>query len=238
MPPPPLTHSNFKILDLGAGEGFFTKMIYEILESKNLNPKDHIVAIDINNEKYKFDNIPCEFGDFNQGLEYNNQSFYCVISMEVIEHLENPFAYIKEMSRILENQGILILTTPNISNLTSRIQYFFHGTYPLFNYLPIKDEFLKGCNQHINPLSLIYLAFILKYNGFKLEVTTDKFKKGSIFCYYLLKPLFYFLKKSMQKKLQKNENVIYWDNLDIIPLMYSKEILCGRTLIIKATKQS
>ncbi len=31
-------------------------------------------------------------------------------------------------------------------------------------------------------------------------------------------------------------NEIYEENKDIIPLMYSKTILCGRTLIIKAIK--
>ncbi|MDE6958274.1 MAG: class I SAM-dependent methyltransferase [Helicobacter apodemus] len=238
LPPPPQNiDNNFQILDLGAGKGFFTKIIYTILEQKGFTPQKHLKACDCNLKEYAFNEfIPCEFGDFNQGLKYEDDSFYCVISMEVIEHLEDPFKYLRETARIISKGGFLLLTTPNILNLASRVRYFFNGTYQLFGFLPQDPLLFRGCYQHINPLSLVYLSFILKKNNFRLEVTTDRFKKSSLFLYYITKPFFLLAKFQTIKRLQNKEKQLYEENKDIIPLMYSKTILCGRTLIIKAIK--
>ncbi|RMF90669.1 MAG: class I SAM-dependent methyltransferase, partial [Nitrospinota bacterium] len=52
--------------------------------------------------------------NLNCGLPFADSAFDYVASVEGIEHLENPAAFLRECSRVLRPQGKLLLTTPNI----------------------------------------------------------------------------------------------------------------------------
>ena len=47
-------------------------------------------------------------------LPLREESFDCVIFMEVIEHLTHPFRALSEIRRVLVKGGRLVLTTPNM----------------------------------------------------------------------------------------------------------------------------
>ena len=46
-------------------------------------------------------------------LEFPNQSFDCVISFQVIEHIRRDVDFVREISRVLRPGGRFIVTTPN-----------------------------------------------------------------------------------------------------------------------------
>jgi ubiquinone/menaquinone biosynthesis C-methylase UbiE len=48
-----------------------------------------------------------------ENLAFSNQSFDAIISIEVIEHVSNPISYLKEANRVLKDDGLFMLTTPN-----------------------------------------------------------------------------------------------------------------------------
>jgi len=50
-------------------------------------------------------------------LPFKDGSFNIILSKHVVEHLENPYNAISEISRLLAKGGILILATPNLSSL-------------------------------------------------------------------------------------------------------------------------
>ena len=52
-----------------------------------------------------------------QALPYSNLSFGVVIIKHIVEHLPDPNQAIREIGRILEPDGILILATPNLDSL-------------------------------------------------------------------------------------------------------------------------
>jgi len=54
--------------------------------------------------------------------------FDVITSVEVIEHLENPFAFLRGISRLLNENGIAIVTTPNVDNAAGRLKFFLSGT--------------------------------------------------------------------------------------------------------------
>lgn len=45
-------------------------------------------------------------------LSFYDKKFDCIFMLEVLEHVQNPFQAIKEISRILEKDGHVILSTP------------------------------------------------------------------------------------------------------------------------------
>jgi 2-polyprenyl-3-methyl-5-hydroxy-6-metoxy-1,4-benzoquinol methylase len=61
-----------------------------------------------------------------------DDSFDAIISTEVIEHLENPRAMIREFWRLLKPGGKVILTTPNQESLRSLLALLFSGHYAAF----------------------------------------------------------------------------------------------------------
>lgn len=110
------------ILDIATGKGYLVKM----LEQVGFN---NIHAADIHPDQFAFD--PDQYHltrvDANQPLPYADESFDVVITSETVEHLANPLQFIHEITRILKPNGRLILSTPNVQTIFSRIYYLFTG---------------------------------------------------------------------------------------------------------------
>src|SRR5258708_8518450 len=62
-------------------------------------------------------------------LELEEKSFDAVFCAEGMEHLENNFFFLREICRILKPGGVLLLTTPNIAALRSRMRFFGSGFF-------------------------------------------------------------------------------------------------------------
>lgn len=224
------------ILDLGAGEGFFTRLLYDRMATEGLDPERNLVASDIAPADYLFEKIPCQYGDFNAGLPYEDASFDRVCSIEVIEHLEDQFKYLREIRRILKPSGALILTTPNILNINSRLRYLGCGLYPLFDILPNGDD-VASCAGHIHPISYIYLSHVLKKTGFEsVELYFDRRKKSALIWATLLYPLLAAIKCARFSSLKRKSPEVYAENIELIGKINSLDMLTSRTIIVKATK--
>jgi len=63
--------------------------------------------------------------DLNNKVKLKDNSVDIVIAGEILEHLINPFKFLLELRRILKKGGELILSTPNITCLKSRIKMIF-----------------------------------------------------------------------------------------------------------------
>src|SRR5437879_737827 len=61
-------------------------------------------------------------GDLNSQLPWPEASFDVVVSVEGIEHIENRFGFLREVHRLLRPGGLLVITTPNIVSLRSRVR--------------------------------------------------------------------------------------------------------------------
>lgn len=54
-------------------------------------------------------------------LPYADARFDLVVSMDVIEHVSDPLAWVREALRVLKPGGTLFLTTPNYASLSLRV---------------------------------------------------------------------------------------------------------------------
>lgn len=58
-----------------------------------------------------------------QNLPFSNDAFEIVTSFHVIEHLKDDLNHLREIFRILKRGGGLIIVTPNLERLTSKLSF-------------------------------------------------------------------------------------------------------------------
>lgn len=119
-----------KILDFGCGEGAL---------SQRLNDLGYqVVAADMNANGFKATNIEFKKINFNIRKEVedfliaNKNSFDVVLGIETIEHIYNPYQYFDDLVSMLKQDGLLLITTPNITSWLSRFIFLFNGRFHQF----------------------------------------------------------------------------------------------------------
>lgn len=157
-----LVSPNKKILEIGCGYGFFLKSTVEhskltIGIDKFLNIAPSILK----NKNLKF--IKAD----GENLPFKNNIFDIVYSMDVIEHIENDYEFIKESLRVLKKNGYLIIGTPNKDRLSAQIKKLLlkPNRYPLI----IKDKIFNTV-IHIREYKKIELINLL--DRFNIEIKT------------------------------------------------------------------
>jgi 2-polyprenyl-3-methyl-5-hydroxy-6-metoxy-1,4-benzoquinol methylase len=164
----PFLKKEMNILDFGCGQGAFSQRLTDagmIVDSCDIDT-DQIKANV--NRKIKL--------DLNQEIRDSISGKYdVVIALEIIEHIQNPWKYIGDCLELLKDDGIIVLSTPNIASFPSRLRFFMRGTLVAFE----KPDLEHG---HITPLSYVQLENMFDY--FKLRVL----KKG----YAGIIPFFHF----------------------------------------------
>jgi SAM-dependent methyltransferase len=71
-------------------------------------------------------------------------SFQLVTAIEVIEHVESPIGFLRNVGRLLATGGVAVLTTPNVDSLPARFKFFLTGK------LRTMDE--RSEPTHISPV--------------------------------------------------------------------------------------
>ncbi len=214
-----------KIVDVPSGRGAFVQRL------KDAGYKD-IVAIDIENileiEHDKF-----VVGDMTKPLPMPDSSCDMVVCIDGIEHISTQFGFVNEVCRVLKKGGEFIVSTPNISSLRSRWRWFLTGHH--HKCITPLDENNPNPLHHISMVSFPEIRYILHTNGFNItEVKTNRIKPIS-WVYSLFLPFVYLFTSMAYSKAGRKQNMASV-NKSIFKKMFSKDILFGETLIVKATK--
>lgn len=124
-----------KVLDVGCGTGLITQVL-----------KGDVWGLDIS--KWKLDrakhhvpNAKFVVGDA-EGIPFDDNSFDCVVSTDILEHLERPDLAIRGIYRILKNGGIYIGTVPS-KHIIWKMRRFLttsdYGVEPFHNYYSVNQ---------------------------------------------------------------------------------------------------
>lgn len=98
-------HFKGTVVDLGCG-----KMMYKETIIRNQNVQNYI-GVDIYNPKYQSDIQPDLIWNGTE-LPIDSLSVDCILSTSVFEHLPNIESVLKEIFRVLKNEGILLFAVP------------------------------------------------------------------------------------------------------------------------------
>ncbi|HXQ27349.1 MAG TPA: methyltransferase domain-containing protein [Candidatus Acidoferrales bacterium] len=141
-----------RALDLGAGTGALAERLQRAGLQVNAADIDNYFELDS-----EFIQIDLNDPNFDRRL---GSGFDLITSVEVIEHLENPTAYLRAIERLLKPGGVAILTTPNVENVAARIKYFLRGEIRAMD---------KTAPEHITPIHLdLFTRQVVPRTGLQL----------------------------------------------------------------------
>lgn len=106
------SNENKLVLDYGCGSGLYVKLWKLFFKDENLKFADISQnALNRLTEKYsEYKNQTCEI--INNKTSYADNSYDLILSVEVMEHVENLEDYLNEIYRLLKPGGKFIWTTP------------------------------------------------------------------------------------------------------------------------------
>jgi 2-polyprenyl-3-methyl-5-hydroxy-6-metoxy-1,4-benzoquinol methylase len=131
-------HSGIHAADLGTGPGAMAARLHAL--------GCDVVAVDRDPVAFKAD-LPFVSLDFNRqdfASQLGSGSFDLLTAIEVIEHLESPINFLRNISQLLAPNGVAVLTTPNVDCLPARVKFFLTGK------VRTMDE--RGDPTHISPI--------------------------------------------------------------------------------------
>ncbi len=127
-----------RAVDLGAGSGTLAVRLRAV--------GWNVLAADINAQGYKAD-VPFVELDLNRpdfAGRLGEETFSMVTAIEVIEHMESPIGFLRNVGRLLKPSGVAILTTPNVDNAPARVKFLVKGK------IRMMDD--QGEPTHISPI--------------------------------------------------------------------------------------
>ncbi|PKO02584.1 MAG: hypothetical protein CVU43_07130 [Chloroflexi bacterium HGW-Chloroflexi-5] len=149
--------NNGILLDLGCGPGALTEKLF----SKGYN----VIAVDGFSEvfqlhdKVKFIELNLEEDWGSLGINYD-----CIFAVEIIEHLENPYLFIRKCYSLLKPGGYLICTTPNAGHYISRIMFLTSGVFSLYSPKSFNSTTATTLNRKLPPHKNLFTSWMLKGN--------------------------------------------------------------------------
>lgn len=172
--------------------------------------------------------------DLNTALPWAAETFDAVISTEGIEHLENAFLFLREMARVLKPAGTLVLTTPNITALRSRVRFLGSGFFGR-DALPL-NESSRHPLHHIGLMTFPELRYALQVSGLDFVKVRHTHIKPISFLYAFYAPWMWLYTRIAFRK--ENDTLQRKRNKQIAADLLSPSLLFGECLLIVARKSS
>lgn len=149
------------ILDIGCGRGDMLKAFYEIgmeVYGTDISPaskelcKPHDIKIaDISKEK----------------LPYEDNSFECIFSKSVIEHLREPDRLFAEANRVLKPGGVFVVMTPSWKHTSWEPFYLDHTHVTPFIKTSLRDAMALSDFSNVSSNYFYQLPFLWEYSALK-----------------------------------------------------------------------
>lgn len=158
-----LPKKNLQFLDLGCGAGHF----YHLLKQNGYEYR--YLGFEFSQEQVKKarkNALMVRRTNLNEKFPLPDASVDIILASEIIEHIYDTEFFLKESHRVLKNDGILFLTTPNIASLGSRLKLLF-GIRPA-----AIDVRVRNTSAHIHGFTLSDLHSLFSDAGLRVRAYT------------------------------------------------------------------
>jgi SAM-dependent methyltransferase len=165
------------VLDLGAGSGALLRRLRDA-------GFEDLHAADLAISNFGLPDIPFTRVDLNSELSHAfNRKFKVICISEVIEHLDSPRFSLSQVRSLLDNDGWLALTTPNVGFWEGRIKFLLSGELWGFSEASYRQI------RHISPLTIDQLRLMLRELGFDIVALETAGSFSTLLRWALLSPL-------------------------------------------------
>jgi SAM-dependent methyltransferase len=144
-----------EVLDVPAGNGDTAQLLLEL--------GARITASDLYPEFFRYPAISCVQANLNGPLPFADASFDLVICQEGIEHMPNQLHLFQELNRVLRPGGRAIITTPNYSNLRTRLSYLLLES-EAYKLMPPNETDSVWASDKAQTIHDVYLGHIFFAN--------------------------------------------------------------------------
>jgi len=166
-----------RTIELGIGSGAFLARLQD-MGFRNIEGADlHLEQCDISGVALQQINFNHPFANHFQ------HRFSVAVAIEVVEHLESPRSFLREVRGLLEDDGYLLLSTPNIAHWMGRLHFLLTGQLRYF------DDRIYYEQRHISVIPNNHVKLLLSEIGFQVVAvrTTGTFLRP--FAQILTSPL-------------------------------------------------
>ncbi|MFA7501116.1 MAG: class I SAM-dependent methyltransferase, partial [Sulfurimonas sp.] len=199
------------VLDIPCGDG---RASYEF-KKKGAEVK----AFDLFVDFMKLTDVKSNYADLSEDLPVESESIDYIICQEGIEHIPNQLKVLQEFNRVLKKDAILLITTPNDSQVKVRLSNFLLET-DLWKKMPptevdsiwfAKNDTNKLYYGHLFLLGVQHFQTLLTLSGFKTkkriktDFSTSSLVLGVIFypILLLMTSVAYFLYKDKNQHVEE-----------------------------------
>lgn len=143
-------------LDVGTGSGGWVK---RLLKSNKFSKLYCCDIIDCRGDDVKsLDFFKADLA--NEPIALADGVLDYVFAIEVIEHIENPRRFIREVYRVLKPGGKFVMSTPSCDSFRARLSLFLRGYFPAF----CRGDY--DGSGHITPITVVDFSRMLGEAGF------------------------------------------------------------------------
>lgn len=147
-------------LDIACGQGAFSKRL------QDNGIKVESADIDSDNFKYKdllpFHCVDINAASFESFCKSNENKYDIIVSMETIEHIENPWSFLRGLKMMCKPDGYIIVSTPNIETPYCKVYFLLNNVFNSFTEASFKES------GHINPITEFEMKIIA--GGLKVKL--------------------------------------------------------------------
>jgi cyclopropane fatty-acyl-phospholipid synthase-like methyltransferase len=143
------------VLDVAAGEGALSKQLQDVglkTACTSWNDKCKVEA-----PQYRVD-LDHPFSTADVGT----RDYAAICAIEIVEHVENPSAFLRSCAAVLKPGGTLIISTPNVESIAARMQWFMRGCPRIFSDHEVRQ------NRHISMLWSQGFEVLIEHAGLRV----------------------------------------------------------------------
>lgn len=220
-----------KVLELSCGDGKLCAGLqeagYDVVGTNYSIYKDSVDTVEIVNGV-----------DITKETPFEAESFDCVIISETLQNISDHLSVYKEVERILRKGGVLIITTPNMMNIKSRIHFFLTGFFKIkWKFIGFDVPLESAFGYHNHPMHLPVALYYFHALNMEPIAIDGIYPKPKSYLFYLLFAWLIVPFTWLTTK-KKEKNVVNSGAGDLLyQAMTAKTTLCCDRLALAIQKQ-